>query len=54
MQVKAVLEMHGTFKGINRKVQLKPTRWKVVKGTILVQEAQLILKWGGVLTASGK
>lgn len=54
LQVKTVLEMHGRFKGINRKVQLKPTKWQLVKGDVVVQEAQLILKWGGVLTASGR
>ena len=54
IQVKAVLEMHGKFKGINRKVQLKPTKSQLVKGVSIVQEAQLILKWGGVLTASGR
>ncbi|KAH9247348.1 hypothetical protein BASA81_015065 [Batrachochytrium salamandrivorans] len=44
-QVRAVLEMHGQFRGINRKVQLK--RYGI-------QEAQLIVKWGGTLTPQGR
>jgi hypothetical protein len=68
LQMKAVLEKGGHFSGINRKVQLKPTRWRtaVVPSTAagaalgstttmtLVSECLLILKWGGVLTHSGK
>lgn len=51
-QVRAVLEMHGTFKGINRKVQLRCTQVSPQTGEPV--EAQLILKWGGVLTPPGR
>lgn len=44
-QVRAVLEMHGQFRGINRKVQLKRHG---------AGEAQLIVKWGGTLTPQGR
>jgi len=51
-QARSVLEMHGTFKGINRKVQLKPIEWDEQTGAIT--KAQFILKWGGVLTFAGR
>ena len=51
-QVRAVLEMHGTFRGINRKVQLRCTQTFPATGEPI--EAQLILKWGGVLTPAGR
>jgi len=50
-QARAVLEMHGSFKGINRKVQLKCTR---VGDDGAPCEAQLVIKWGGVLTTAGR
>ena len=46
-QVKAVLEMHGKFSGINRKVQIKPLD-KTLKSF------KLITKWGGELTKAGQ
>lgn len=52
LQARSVLEMHGTFKGINRKVQLKPTDWDGQTGAIT--KAKFILKWGGVLTQEGR
>mmetsp|Transcript_13732 Transcript_13732/g.24396 ORF Transcript_13732/g.24396 Transcript_13732/m.24396 type:complete len:1129 (+) Transcript_13732:620-4006(+) len=52
LQARSVLEMHGKFKGINRKVQLKPTKWD--KETGVITHAQFIVKWGGVLTHSGR
>eukprot|EP00512_Aurantiochytrium_limacinum_P001106 CAMPEP_0171485940 /NCGR_PEP_ID=MMETSP0958-20121227/816_1 /TAXON_ID=87120 /ORGANISM="Aurantiochytrium limacinum, Strain ATCCMYA-1381" /LENGTH=1196 /DNA_ID=CAMNT_0012018769 /DNA_START=126 /DNA_END=3717 /DNA_ORIENTATION=- len=52
LQARTVLEMHGTFKGINRKVQLKPIEWDEDTGAITT--AQFILKWGGVLTFPGR
>lgn len=69
LQMKAVLEKGGHFSGINRKVQLKPTRWvkrskrvnasaefdDVAESTTeTVAEALLILKWGGELTHAGR
>ncbi len=53
-QIEFVMRMHP-FSGINRKVQVKATKWD---GEGLdderVVEALFILKWGGELTASGK
>ena len=46
-QMKNVLEMYGHFSGINRKVQ-----FKLQKGDS--PTLQVILKWGGELTNSGK
>jgi len=51
-QARAVLEMHGSFKGINRKVQLKCTKMSDEDET--PTEAQLVIKWGGVLTTAGR
>ena len=53
LQMKDVLEKGGHFSGINRKVQLKPTKWKDAERTS-VSECLLVLKWGGVLTHAGK
>jgi len=52
LQARTVLEMHGTFRGINRKVQLKPMEWHPESGKVTV--AQFVLKWGGVLTYPGR
>ncbi len=64
-QIKDVLERrsrdadHGDhFSGINRKVQMKPTKIEERGGDgaeakLYVTEALLILKWGGELTHSG-
>ena len=48
-QLIQVLRMHP-FHGINRKVQVKPTQLRA-DGSI--QEALLVMKWGGELTAEG-
>lgn len=50
-QVQTVLQKYGNFRGINRKVQLKPTEFDDCGNVI---EAQLVLKWGGVLTRLGR
>jgi hypothetical protein len=50
-QVQTVLQKYGNFRGINRKVQLKPTEFDD-SGNVI--EAQLVLKWGGVLTRLGR
>ncbi|KAL5500255.1 hypothetical protein EMCRGX_G011780 [Ephydatia muelleri] len=63
-QLKAVLEMHGHFSGINRKVQFKQLNGKHTpsqsthgrpsdKGAQATQ-LLLILKWGGELTSVGQ
>eukprot|EP00899_Mesostigma_viride_P005502 jgi/Mesvir1/14953/Mv14625-RA.1 len=54
--VKAVLEEGGHFSGINRKVQLKPLKWKQegTEGPEVVVQALLVLKYGGVLTHAGR
>jgi hypothetical protein len=49
--VRTVLEQGNHFSGINRKVQLKPTRTDALGR---VSEVQLIAKWGGVLTHLGR
>ena len=53
-----VLEAGGSFAGVNRKVQLKPTKWtEPEEGSAeqpRVVEALLILKHGGVLTHAGR
>ena len=53
-----VLEAGGSFAGVNRKVQLKPTKWtEPEEGSTeqpRVVEALLILKHGGVLTHAGR
>jgi inositol hexakisphosphate/diphosphoinositol-pentakisphosphate kinase len=58
--VKAVLEEGGHFSGIYRKVQLKPQKWaKILKEEVETDEerpteALMVLKYGGVLTHSGR
>eukprot|EP00939_MAST-03C_sp_MAST-3C-sp1_P004136 g4136.t1 len=52
-QLKSVLEMYGGFRGINRKVQLKPKKWYRDKKSG-VKEVLLVLKWGGALTKAGQ
>ena len=56
--VQTVLEAGGSFAGVNRKVQLKPTKWsEPEEGSNeqpRVTEALLILKHGGVLTHAGR
>jgi len=53
--VRTVLEQGGHFSGINRKAQLKPTRWTEGEGGVKrCTEALLILKHGGVLTHAGR
>ena len=53
-----VLEAGGSFAGVNRKVQLKPTKWSEPEEGSAEQpritEALLILKHGGVLTHAGR
>ncbi|XP_070536718.1 inositol hexakisphosphate and diphosphoinositol-pentakisphosphate kinase 2-like [Ptychodera flava] len=59
-QVKNVLEMHGKFSGINRKVQLKyqprgrPGHASSDDDTKEEPSLLLIVKWGGELTVAGK
>lgn len=56
--VQTVLEAGGSFAGVNRKVQLKPTKWSEPEEGSTEQpritEALLILKHGGVLTHAGR
>ena len=56
--VQTVLEAGGSFAGVNRKVQLKPTKWSEPEEGSAEQpritEALLILKHGGVLTHAGR
>jgi inositol hexakisphosphate/diphosphoinositol-pentakisphosphate kinase len=56
--MQTVLEAGGSFAGVNRKVQLKPTIWtEPEEGSTeqpRVVEALLILKHGGVLTHAGR
>ncbi|EFJ51971.1 hypothetical protein VOLCADRAFT_56293 [Volvox carteri f. nagariensis] len=56
--MQTVLESGGQFSGINRKVQIKPLRWGIAAdglvGVAVLEEALLILKWGGVLTHAGR
>jgi len=58
--IRTVLETGGSFDGIYRKVQLKPTAWTLVPaaegGGIVeevVKEVQVVLKYGGILTPVG-
>ncbi|KAL3318692.1 Inositol hexakisphosphate and diphosphoinositol-pentakisphosphate kinase 1 [Cichlidogyrus casuarinus] len=57
-QLKYVLEMHGSFSGINRKIQLKyqPKSKKVASVDQDVSKPALLLvaKWGGELTDAGR
>eukprot|EP01029_Cantina_marsupialis_P003464 TRINITY_DN133312_c1_g2_i1.p1 TRINITY_DN133312_c1_g2~~TRINITY_DN133312_c1_g2_i1.p1 ORF type:complete len:849 (+),score=150.18 TRINITY_DN133312_c1_g2_i1:60-2606(+) len=57
-QMVAVLTQGGSFAGINRKVQLKPTKIIEIEtenGVVFeVEELLVILKWGGVLTHAGR
>eukprot|EP00658_Telonema_sp_P-2_P052679 TRINITY_DN4091_c0_g2_i1.p1 TRINITY_DN4091_c0_g2~~TRINITY_DN4091_c0_g2_i1.p1 ORF type:complete len:837 (-),score=221.40 TRINITY_DN4091_c0_g2_i1:55-2565(-) len=55
-QMKAVLEMFGEFTGINRKAQIKPTKWAVLEDGVTerVTAGLLVMKWGGELTKNGK
>ena len=50
-QARAVLEMHGSFKGINRKVQLRVSTYSDDGEPA---ELLLVIKWGGVLTPLGR
>ena len=52
-QIEFVMRMHP-FSGINRKGQVKATKWEGEGEDERVIEALFILKWGGELTASGK
>ena len=57
-QIRDVL-MRWEISGINRKLQIKPTRWDecVTEGgeaVCRIQEVLLILKWGGDLTPMGR
>ena len=56
--MQTVLEAGGSFAGVNRKVQLKPTKWsEQEEGSSeppRLLEALLILKHGGVLTHAGR
>ena len=61
--IREVLEQGGKFSGINRKAQLKPLRYacasptadpKRNEGAPVVEEALLIMKWGGELTQTGR
>lgn len=58
MHAQTVLEQGGQFAGINRKVQLKPTKWSTPpedgSESPHITEALLILKHGGVLTHAGR
>ena len=58
LPVQTVLEAGGSFAGVNRKVQLKPTKWsEPEEGSTEpphLVEALLILKHGGVLTHAGR
>mmetsp|Transcript_1652 Transcript_1652/g.5786 ORF Transcript_1652/g.5786 Transcript_1652/m.5786 type:complete len:1264 (+) Transcript_1652:193-3984(+) len=62
-QIREVLEQGGKFSGINRKAQLKPLRHachspsadpQCNEGAVVVEEALLIMKWGGELTSKGR
>ena len=55
IQLKNVLEMNK-FEGLNRKVQLKPSKWDkdADTGKEKVSEVVFILKWGGELTHAGE
>ena len=52
LTVQQVLQSHP-FRGINRKVQLKPIAWAAEGEAEVPTEALFILKWGGELTALG-
>merc|ERR1719313_261175 len=55
----AVLKLHGKFSGLNRKVQLKPIKWKKKPGKEegeeiqIVTKVEVVAKWGGELTPLG-
>jgi len=54
-QVKSVLERGGHFRGINRKVQVKPLEFAARNdGIKKVTKILFIVKWGGELTKTGK
>lgn len=58
-QLVSVLEKGGHFEEINRKIQIKPLKWKeITLPNGLVQkkviDALFIIKWGGELTHSGE
>jgi len=54
VQMKHVLTMYR-FSGINRKAQIKPTKWEVNdEGLEVATAGTLVLKWGGELTETGK
>jgi len=49
-----VLSMRDRFSGLERKVQLKATKWKESSdGTKQVAQVQVVAKWGGELTVNG-
>ncbi|KAG5387108.1 hypothetical protein IGI04_038578 [Brassica rapa subsp. trilocularis] len=53
-QVKAVLEEGRNFSGIYMKVQLKPLKWDGEGEEERPVEALMILKYGGILTHTGR
>jgi hypothetical protein len=58
-QMCSVLEKGGKFSGINRKLQIKPTKWEedtsegAKKGAVVINEVLVVAKWGGNLTSTG-
>ena len=52
IRVQSVLQQHGEFQGINRKVQIKPIG-KDKNSEEYPEKVQLIFKWGGELTKRG-
>lgn len=48
-----VLQMKDRFSGLERKVQLKATKWKDDGDAKRATQAQVIAKWGGELTRNG-
>jgi hypothetical protein len=50
LQIVKALTMNGMFQGINRKIQIKPTKFNE-KGE--ASEVLMVVKWGGTLTPLG-
>ena len=51
--LRMVLELHESFEGLTRKVQLKPVEWSD-SGSTTPSKLLVVVKWGGELTDMGR
>ena len=52
--LRMVLELHESFEGVTRKVQLKPIEFAELNGQFVPSKLLVVAKWGGELTDMGR